>query len=158
MLGLDNAVSLLAWVKCFVCVFVVFFLFFLNKACAHGSICRRASFAALVNLQSFRVASSTDLIEEDSPLNARVSDSFSASYVNSVCLLLLHVHIYTWVASAGSNLRSVGNIDSVITEMVLNHVLSRATGPLIPISQSDGMLGAGCPWERPCRGAEGWRG
>lgn len=25
-----------------------------------------------------------------------------------------------------------------------------------PIRQ--GMLGAGCPWERPCRGAEGWEG
>lgn len=31
-----------------------------------------------------------------------------------------------------------------------------ARGPLKPASQSgEGMLGAGRPWERPCRGAEG---
>lgn len=51
------------------------------------------------------------------------------------------------VASAGSNLRSVGNNDSVVAEMVLSRVLSRATGPLIPISQS----GRGC-WEQAVLG------
>lgn len=57
------------------------------------------------------------------------------------------------VSSLGTG-RSDG--DSAAAEMERSHVLGGERGPLKPTSQSGGgMLGAGRPWERPCRGAEG---
>lgn len=62
-------------------------------------------------------------------------------------------------ASTVSSLRSDGSDDSVVVELELSHVLGRRNRPFNthqPIRR--GMLGAGRPWERPCRGADGWRG
>lgn len=55
------------------------------------------------------------------------------------CCMHMRAAILVCVASTVSSLRSGGD-DSVVGEMELSHVLSRATGPLIPISQS----GRGC--------------
>ncbi|KAM7421139.1 hypothetical protein PAMA_015347 [Pampus argenteus] len=58
-----------------------------------------------------------------------------------------------------SSLGSEGKDDSVVAELEQSHVLSRGTGPLIPISQSRrGCWEQARPWERPCRGPERWRG
>ncbi len=93
-------------------------------------------------------------------MNVSKSDILSASCVSLDSLL--HVSCYMCVcvrSSTVSSLRSDGNDGSVVAELESSHVLGRGNWPFNthqPIRQ--GMLGAGRPWERPCRGAEGWRG
>ncbi len=86
-------------------------------------------------------------------MNLSMSDVLSAAECvfgfTAACTCEL---LYVCAASTVSSLGSGGNDDSVIAGLERSHVLGGATGPLIPIGQSGRMLGAGRPWERPCRG------
>lgn len=91
-------------------------------------------------------------------MNVTVSDILSASYVSVSLDSLLHVHVSSWVcvASTVCSCESDGHDDgSVAGVEPCAWWENRPFNTHQPITQ--GMLGAGRPWERPCRGAEGWK-
>lgn len=120
------------------------FFFSFLIACVQWSIYRQAFFVSLI-----REASHMQHSKQPQPdlrlVCVHVSILCQLSvFHTAACTCELR---YVREANTVSRLRRGGNDERVVAKMEFSHVLSRATGPLIPISQSD----RGC-WEQAVLG------